>query len=122
MSSKPISDLTDLPTSADDDELAIVDTSESETKKTTKANLLKEVYTKTEVDTLIAAVSVLEIDLSAQCNGVLTAFDLGRTVKAIICVNLNGTFVSSTLNEDKDEITLSFAPDTGEELKAITFI
>ena len=122
MSSKKISVLTDLPTSADDDELVIVDTSANETKKQTKVNLLKEVYTKTEVDALIAAVSVLTIDLSAQCNSVLTAFDLGRTVKAVICVNLNGTFISSTLNEAKDEITLELSPDSGEELQAITFI
>jgi len=119
MSSKKISALTNLPTSVDDDVIAIVDTSAGETKKQTKANLLKEVYTKTEVDALITAIDVVEIDLSAQCNSVLTAFDLGQTVKVVICVKLGGTFVNYTLNAGKDEVTLTFAPDAGEELEAI---
>ena len=122
MSSKKITELTELTTSEDDDIIAIVDDSASETKKQTKVNLLKDRYTKTEVDALIAAILPLTIDLSAQCNSVLMAFDLGRTVKAVMIVNLNGTLIGFTLNGDKDEITLAIAPDSGEELSAITLI
>jgi len=122
MSSKKISQLTELETSEDDDVIAIVDNSAGETKKQTKGNLFKEVYTKDEVDALITAIDVPEIDLSAQCNGVLTAFDLGQTVKVVICVKLNGTFVNYTLNAAKDEITLTFPPDAGEELFAICLV
>ena len=122
MSSKRITELTELETSEDDDVIAIVDDSAGETKKQTKGNLLKEVYTKDEVDALITAIDVPEIDLSAQCDGSATAFALGQTVKVIICVKLNGTFVNYTLNGAKDEISLTFAPDSGEELFAICLV
>ena len=122
MNSKKISELTALETSEDEDLIAIVDDSASETKKQTKANLLKEVYTKDEVDALMTAIDVPEIDLSAQCNGMLTVFDLGQTVKAVICVKLNGTLINYTLNANKDEVTLDFSPDSGEELFAICLV
>lgn len=122
MSSKKITELTELTTSENDDTIVIVDNSASETKKQTKANLLKEVYTKDEVDTLISAIDVTEIDLSAQCNGSVTAFALGQTVKVVIYVKLNGTFVNYTLNVNKDEVSLTFAPDSGEELFAICLV
>lgn len=67
-------------------------------------------------------VSVLEIDLSSQCDGSTIAFSLGRIVKSIIVINLEGTMPPYTLNATKNQITLTFAPDSGEELKAITLI
>ena len=122
MRSEKISELTELVTSANDDLIAIVDDSAGKTKKQTKANLLKEVYTKTEVDALMTAIDVVEIDLSSQCDGSETDFTLGRTIKAIIITNLNGTIVSQTLNAAKTQITLTFAPASGEELKVICLI
>ena len=68
------------------------------------------------------AATVSEIDLSSQCNGVATDFTLGTTVKYIIIINLNGTIVPYTLNTAKNQITLTIAPASGEELKAITLI
>ena len=63
-----------------------------------------------------------EIDLSSQCDGSTTEFDLGKVVKSVILVNLNGTLISYTLNADKNKITLAISPDTGEELKAVVSI
>jgi len=65
---------------------------------------------------------VLEIDLSSQLDGSKTEFSLGRAVKAVILTNLNGTIVPHTLNTAKTSVSLTFAPDTGEELKVITLI
>ena len=79
-------------------------------------------YKKEEVDALISAVDVLEIDLSSQCDGSETDFTLGRAVKAVIVINLEGTNIPYTLNAAKNQITLTFAPSSGESLKAITLI
>lgn len=109
MSSKKITELTELETSEDDDLIAIVDDSASETKKQTKANFFKK-----------ASISIKVIDLSAQLDGAETNFDLGQKITNIIWVNLNGTIlvddVSFTLDADKEGITMTFAPDAGEEL------
>lgn len=69
-----------------------------------------------------AETKVEKIDLSSQCNSSTTAFSLGKTVKSIILTNLNGTLASFTLNAGKDQITLTFAPDSGEELEVVAII
>lgn len=66
--------------------------------------------------------NVLKIDLSSQCNGVLTVFALGRSVEDVILLNNNGGIATHTLNTAKDTITMEYAPGTGEELTAITLI
>lgn len=48
MSSKKITELTELEASENDDVIAIVDISAGETKKQTKANLLKELIARIE--------------------------------------------------------------------------
>ena len=70
----------------------------------------------------VDAIGTLEIDLSSQLDGSETEFTLGRTVRAVIMANLNGTIVPHTLNTGKNKVTLAFAPDTGEELSVITLI
>ena len=122
MSSKKITELTELATSDNDDVVVIVDISASETKKQTKENLLKEVYTKDEVDALMTAIDIPEIDLSSQCDGATSAFALGQTVKVVIYVKLGGTLVNYTLNGAKNQISLTFNPDSGEELFAICLV
>lgn len=62
------------------------------------------------------------IDLSSQCNGVLTEFALGKTVIAENWTKLNGTFIEVTLNAARNSITLAFAPEAGEELKTKVFV
>lgn len=66
--------------------------------------------------------NIEEIDLSSQCNGSRTTFSLGKTVDSIILVNLNGTLTAHTLNSTKTQITISFTPDSGEELKVVAII
>jgi len=64
-------------------------------------------------------ITVSEIDLSSQCNGSATTFNLGKKVNYIIFVDLEGTNAPYTLNAAKTQITLTFSPETGETLKAI---
>lgn len=67
-------------------------------------------------------VKVIEINLSSQCDGSTTIFNLGRVVKSIILININGTLAPYTLNTAKTQITLGFSPDTDEVLKAVAII
>ena len=78
--------------------------------------------TNKKIDDLQLFLDVEEIDLSSQCDGATTAFALGKTVKAFIAANLNGTITAATLNTAKTQITLTIAPDSGEELSAIVII
>ena len=68
------------------------------------------------------AVDIEEIDLSSQLTGSAKTFDLGKTVKSIILVNLNGTLLSHTVNAAKDKITLTFSPDADETLKCVVVL
>lgn len=75
-----------------------------------------------QIDSLI---SPLVIDLDSQCDGSNTTFALGRSVKAVLFVNLNGAILNQTeavVNTNKDSVEISFAPDTGEEMEAVVLI
>ena len=76
-------------------------------------------------DQIHALASPLVVDLDSQCDGSNTVFELGRVVKGVILVNNNGGLLTGgdyTLNSQKTNITLAYAPDTGEELEAVCLI
>lgn len=108
MADEKITEFTELDATPDNaDIVAIVDdvAGTPVTKKITIANLL-------------AGVSGTVENLSSQCNGSATVFTTASNT-GILWLSLNGTMLIEDKEFTRDsatQITLTFAPDTGEEL------
>ena len=62
------------------------------------------------------------IDLDSQCDGSNLVFDLGKAVKGVLFINNGGAILVKsdyTLNANKSQITLTYAPTSGESLEAV---
>ena len=67
----------------------------------------------------MALLTALPEDLSSQCDGATTIFTTTKEINAIVFCSLNGSLLLNGKEVSKtatNQITLTFAPNSGEEL------